>query len=310
MAAAVALAASSCGGDSGAAAPSLDGVYRASVSAKDLVAIDAPGESAANWGAWTLVLNRGRFALTQESDQVCAWAYGALTLGKGNLMDWRVIDASTVPAGAASTHPGDRYRFGWTRYRDLLTLSPPQRGTAGYFAAKPWRRIAQTPTATASDVSTRCPPPAGALEQTGAEHARPARDATLHFTGDLTRTGPTTWEGNATEPKLGRGHLTIEGNVSFSRAATRTRLTFAARFSAGELHGCAITTILRRPHARYLWTGDGQITATSPALRAYLGLEVSTGGVTMTDGITRMRGGLQSIGLEYGTSTATPGQLC
>ena len=292
IAVSVALLAAGCGGGG---PPTLDGVYRASVSARDLVAIDAPGESAANWGAWTLVLNRGRFALTQESDQVCAWIYGALTLGKGNSMDWTVIDAGAAPAGAASTHPGDRYRFAWTRYRDVLTLSAPRRGTAGYFGAKPWRRVAR------SDASTRCPPPAGALVPTGAERVRPASGTALRITGDLTRTMPTRWEGPVSEPKLGRGRLTIDGTVRFAPTATRSRLTFAARFGAGELRGCAITTVLPRPRGRYLWTGGGQVTATSPALRAYRGLAVDTGGVTTADDLTHMRGGLEP---------AAPEQLC
>ena len=140
-------------------------------------------------GAWTLVLDRGRFAITQDGgDQGCAWAYGALGLGERNVMSWTVIDAGAVPAAVASNQPGDRYRFGWSRYRDVLTLSEARGGAAGYFAAKPWRRIAQTPTA--SGLSARCPPPAGALQPTGAEHATPSRDAAIHFTGDLVRTTP------------------------------------------------------------------------------------------------------------------------
>lgn len=305
VAAAVALVASGCGGGS-EGPPILDGVYRATVGAKDLGAIDAPGESAANRGTWTLVLNRGRFAVIQESDEACAWAYGALALVRGNRMSWRVIDAGAVPAGAASNHPGDDYRFSWSRYRDVLTLSAPARGTAGYFAAKPWHRIARTPVAK----STRCPPPAGALEPTGAEHAGPSPDATIHFTGDLARTGPTTWEGGGTSTTLGRGRLTIEGSVGFSPGETRNRLTFTAHFSEGELRGCAITTVIRRPHAHYLWAGDGQITAASPALREYLGLAVSLVGTTRVNDVNHMHGGFASLRPGPGTPAQAPGDLC
>ena len=306
-AAATALVAIGCG-QRADQPPSLDGVYRATISAKDLAAIDAPDQTAPNWGTWTLVLDQGRFALTQDGDHECNWAYGALALGKGNLMDWTVIDAGALPAAAASSQPGDRYRLSWTRFRDVLTLSAANSGTVGYFAAKPWRRIAQTPTA--SELSSRCPPPAGALEPTGAEHASPSRDAALDFGGDLVRTGRTTWTGNGSAKQLGRGRLTIEGKVVFSPSETRNRLTFTARFSTGELRGCAINTMLRRPHGRYLWGGLGQITGTSQALHAYLGLEVDIRGITRTDALTHMHGGLASIRPELRPSTVAPGDLC
>jgi hypothetical protein len=308
LAAAIALAAIGCGQRSGEA-PTLDGVYRATISAEDLAAIDAPDETTPNRGTWTLVLDRGRFAITQDGgDQGCAWAYGALGIGERNLMSWTVIDAGAVPAAVASNQPGDRYRFGWSRYRDVLTLSAARGGAGGYFAAKPWRRIAQTPTA--SGLSTRCPPPVGALQPTGAEHAEPSSDAAIDLTGDVVRTTPTTWKGDGMDEALGRGHLTLDGDVSFSSDQSRRRLTFAARFSGGELRGCAINTITRRPHARYLWDGQGQITATSPALHAYLGLPVSIGGITMTDAVSRMHGTLRSAAPQQRTSAAAPGDLC
>lgn len=307
IATAIALVAIGCGQRSGQP-PTLDGVYRATITAKDLAAIDAPNEIAPNWGTWTLVLNQGRFALTQDSDPGCAWSYGALELGKRNLMNWTIIDAGAVPAAAASNQRGDHYQFRWTRYRDLLTLAPVRRGSAGYLAPRPWRRIARTPTA--KQLSTHCPPPASALEPTGAEHATPSRDAAIHFAADLVKTTPTTWKGSGTETELGQGHLTIEGKVSFSRDPTRRRLTFAAHFPKGELHGCVITTILLRPHAHYLWNGDGQITSTSPPLHAALGLQVDLHGTTMTNALTHMHAVLSARPQQQHTSTAAPGDLC
>ena len=280
LAAAIALVVVGCGERPGEP-PSLDGVYRATIGAEDLAAINAPEERAPGGGTWTLVLDRGRFAITQDAgDQGCAWAYGALGLGGRNVMRWTVIDAGAVPAGVNTNQPGDRYRFGWSRYRDVLTLSTARGGVGGYFAAKPWRRIARTPAA--SGLSTRCPPPAVALKPTGAEHATPSPDAVIHLTADLVRTTATTWRAAGATTALGPGRLRLDGDVSFSSEQTRRRLTFAARFAGGELRGCAINTITRRPHARYLWQGNGQITATSPALHAYLGLPVSIGGITMT----------------------------
>jgi hypothetical protein len=308
VAAALAVVAVGCGGSSGDT-PTLDGVYRATISAEDLAGVDAPDEATPTRGTWTLVLDRGRFAITQDGgSQGCAWAYGALGLGRRNVMGWRVIDAGAVPAAVASNQPGDVYRFSWRRYRDVLTLSAAGGGAPGYFVARPWRRVAQTPTA--SGLSTRCRPPAGALQPTGAEHARPSPDAAIHFTGDLIRTTPRTWEGSGSAKPLGRGHLRIDGDITFSRDQTRQRVTFAARFSRGELRGCAINTITRRPHARYLWDGQGQITATSRALHAYLGLPVSIAGVTTIDAASHMHGGLTPLLTEPPTSSAAPGDLC
>ena len=307
IAAAIAVVVIGCGQRSDQPA-TLNGVYRASISAKDLAAIDAPNEIVRTWGAWTLVLNGGRFALTQDGDQGCAWFYGALGLGDHNLMNWTIIDSGAVPAAAASPQRGDHYRFRWTRYRDLFTLTAVRPGSAGYFAARPWRRIARTPTTAA--LSTHCPPPPGALEPTGAEHAKPSRDAAIHFAADLVRTRPSTWEGSGKDDELGRGHLTIEGKVSFSRGPTRRRLTFVARFSKGQLRGCVITTILRRPHARYLWDGDGQITGASAALHAALGLQVGLHGTTVADALTHMHGVVSAGSPRRHTFTAAPGDRC
>jgi hypothetical protein len=307
VAAALSLFALGCGGAPDKPAQ-LDGVYRATTSAAELGRIDAAGESAQNWGSWTLVLDRGRFAFTRENDQACTWAYGALGRGKSNLMEWTVIDGGGSP-GAAASQPRDGYRLRWSRYRDVLTLRPANGGSAGYFAAKPWRRIAETPTP--KPLSKRCPPPPGALEPTGAERATPAPDATIVFSGDLVRAGPTTWVGTVSSKQLGPGRLAIEGQVVLSPPRPRARLTFAARFSKGELRGCAINAILRRPHARYLWEGDGgQITGTSPALRKYLGLPGGIHGFTMIDRLNHMHGGFGSFPAGGRGVRSAPGDLC
>jgi hypothetical protein len=306
-AAVVSLFAVGCGGAANEPAQ-FDGVYRATTSAAELGRIDAAGESAQNWGTWTLVLDRGRFAFTRENDQTCTWAYGALGRRKNNVMDWTVIDGGGSP-GAAASQPRDSYRFRWSRYRDVLTLSPAKGGSAGYFAGKPWRRIAETPTP--KPLSKRCAPPPGALEPTGAEHATPAPGATLGFSGDLVRAGPTTWVGRVRSKQLGPGRLAIEGTVVFSSPRPRTRLTFSARFSKGELRGCTINAILRRPHARYLWEGEGgQITGTSPELRKYLGLPGGIYGVTMLGRLDHMHGGFGSLPTAARGPGAAPGDIC
>jgi hypothetical protein len=307
---ALSLLAVGCG-DAPDGAPRLDGIYRLTTSADELARIDAPGENAENWGTWTLVLNRGRFAFTREGAQACTWAYGALGLEKNNVMDWTVIDGGGARPAATANQPNDRYRFRWSRYRDVLTLRGLQGRSGGYFAAKPWRRVAATPSA--QDLSRRCPPPAGALEPTGAERraGSPASDATLALAGDLVNTRPTTWVGDVASEQLGRGRLAIDGDVDFSRSAPRTRLTFTARVSAGELRGCSVVVFLRRPHGRYLWeSSGGQITGTSPELRRYLGLPVGVRGVTTTAHPDRVSSRVASVPPAQREGGAASRDLC
>ena len=310
-AATLSLLAVGCG-DAPSGAARLDGIYRLTTSADELARIDAPGEDAENWGTWTLVLDRGRFAFTREGAQACTWAYGALGLEKGNVMDWTVIDGGGARPAATANQPHDSYRFRWSRYRDVLTLSALQGRSSGYFAAKPWRRVAATPSA--QELSRRCPPPAGALEPTGAERAcritvtgqgaravgRPRQDA-----------GPATWVGRVASKQLGPGRLAIDGDVELSRSAPRTRLTFTARFSEGELRGCAILAVLRRPHGRYLWqSSGGQITGTSPGLREYLGLPVGIRGVTTAAHLDRVSAHVESVPAAQREAGAPSRDLC
>lgn len=289
----------------------LDGVYRLSTTSNELARIDAPGESVQNWGDWTLVLTRDRFAITQQNPRACTWSYGALRRDAHNGMSWTVIDGGAVPTRADSDQPGDAYTFRWSSYRDVLTLHTINSGAGRYYTVKPWRRIGGA--ASAKALSARCPPPAEALQPTGAEHAVPGIGVALDFRANLTRTGPRTWEGNGTAAGLGRGHLTIRGPVALIPAQTRNRLTFTARFRAGELRGCAIETFSRRPNGRYLWGSDtgAQVTAATSSLRDYIGLAVHVDGLTRTSALTHTYIHLlPARDAERRRSPAAAGDLC
>jgi hypothetical protein len=276
----------------------VDGVYRVTTDEKELAAVNAPGESPGNWGEWTLVLDRGRFAFVRENDRACTWAYGVDRV-EGDAMDWTVADGGGLAPGNARNEPGDRYRFKWSRYRDVLSLRPVEGARAGYFALKPWRRIAETPSG--KNLGRRCPPPAAALVPTGAEDVNRRTGVELDVGGNLTKTGATTWTGNVISKQLGRGRLTVDGPVVFRSPRTRSRLTFEAHFAKGDLRGCGIVDNYRRPHGRYVWDGPGQITRTSPALRKYLGLEMRFGGILKTNDLNRVHGGFGTVG---------PGGVC
>jgi hypothetical protein len=285
------LLAAGCGGDAephartGAPA-GLDGVYRTTTAAADL---SPAADSTDTWGRWTLALAGRRFALTRANELGCGWAYGGLSV-KGARMVLSVVDAGGS-AGTATASPADIYVFRWSRYRDILKLVPIAGGTGRELAAKPWRQAAHA--GSRARLSGRCSPPAAALRPTGVEDVRPT-GATVGFGGDFVRTGPDTWRARGTSRELGPGRMTIEGRISFADFS-RSRVTFTVRVAAGVLRGCAITTILRRPHRRYVWDGRSQITATSPRLRQYLALAGGIGGVTMTYARNRMHGGFGSF---------------
>jgi hypothetical protein len=277
------LAVVGCGSEPMASAThGVDGVYRMTVSASDLVSIGAPGESA---GRWTLILSRRRFAITQERETSCTWAYGGLAR-HGQRLDLRVIDAGGASADARA-NPGDDYGARWSLYRDVLTLSALRDTASGPLALKPWRRAAVAPTV--ASLSRRCRPPQPALTPTGVENVA-ATGATMNFIGDFARTGPTTWAGTGRSKALGPGRMTMQGDVVFRNHA-RSRVSFTMRFASGSMRGCAINEIFRRPHRRFVWDGPGQITATSPRLRRYLALTGRIGGVTMTYARDRAHGG-------------------
>jgi hypothetical protein len=264
-----------------------DGVYRMATS----------GE------VWELAMSGRRFALTRTDRRDCTWAYGGLT-AHGDHVELRVVDAAG-PAADAVAEPTDVLRMRWSRYRDVMELHPLSAGTAAILAAAPWRRVASDGR---DSFDRRCHPPAAALTPTGVENLRPT-GATLSFSGDFVRTGPTRWEGRGTAKDLGRGRMTIDGRVVLGQL-TRSRVTFTLRVADGTLHGCSITTILRRPHRRYVWDGPGQITATSPRLHQYLALSGGIGGVTYAYARDRMHGGFGSYPGPHVRRRSRPDVVC
>ena len=142
----------------------LDGVYQFTDTAAQLAAASGPADDGVvpeNYGAWTLVLDRGRFAFTQEDRPACTWGYGTFTV-RGNKMEWLVTNGGGIAPDNALNRPGESYLFGWSLYRGVLTLSPVKDAISpGNFRVKPWARVSSTPSARV--LSKRCPPPAGAL---------------------------------------------------------------------------------------------------------------------------------------------------
>jgi hypothetical protein len=140
----------------------LDGVWQFTSTPADLRAAGAgQGEVVpVNYGTYTFVLDRGRFAFTQEETPVCIWGYGTFTV-TGDRFEMLFTDGGGASYGGANK-PGEFFTFRWSLYRGVMTLYPVKDAASPLpFLAKPWNRIGATPSR--RFLSRRCPPPAGAL---------------------------------------------------------------------------------------------------------------------------------------------------
>lgn len=140
-----------------AAATKIDGVWRMDTDES----ASRPEFFPENWGHWIFVLDRGRFAFTQENKPSCTWGYGNFAV-HGNRMSWTFADGGGIAPSGAENKPGEFFVYDFSLYRDTLTVTPVRgRISPLNFRAKPWRRLSETPTR--RYFSKRCPPPAPAL---------------------------------------------------------------------------------------------------------------------------------------------------
>lgn len=141
----------------------LDGVWQFTDTPASLRAAGTPqGDiNPENYGTYTIVIDRGRFAFTQQDLRACTWGYGTFTV-KGNQFEQLFTDGGGLAPDGAANKPGELFTFRWSLYRGVLTLYPVNGAVSPpNFLAKPWLRISATPSPRL--LSTRCPPPAGAL---------------------------------------------------------------------------------------------------------------------------------------------------
>ena len=142
----------------------VDGLYHMTNTHDDVAKVAPADAVPENWGAWTLVLDHGLLAWTQENAQACTWAYGTFVV-KGDVVEFRFQDGGGIAPNHAANKPGERLAFRWQRYRDRLTLhggahdgdadSPSVANGAVWIRAGDYSGNADFP--------RRCPMPAGAL---------------------------------------------------------------------------------------------------------------------------------------------------
>jgi hypothetical protein len=120
--------------------------------------------------------------------------------------------------------------------------------------------------------------------------AAPPGDVTvspeLRISGDLSQVDATTWRGRASGPG-GAGTLTlteapqIPADPGENPPNVSRKLRFRWDVPTGMLAGCVDATIIRRPHARWVWDGAGKVTTASGILEKYRGGQAGFGGRTM-----------------------------
>jgi TRAP-type C4-dicarboxylate transport system substrate-binding protein len=136
----------------------LDGVYTVSTKFGDYA---DPNPVPENYGDVVYVLDRGRFASTQQYQNACTWAYGTYAI-KGDQMELTFTDGGGIAPTNAQSKPGESFVWKWSMYRDTLTLTPGEGNPfPPDFRPKPWQRISTKPSA--SYLNQKCPPPSNAL---------------------------------------------------------------------------------------------------------------------------------------------------
>jgi TRAP-type C4-dicarboxylate transport system substrate-binding protein len=138
----------------------LDGTWRMDTGRS----ASAPDYFDENWGRWIFVFDRGHFAITQENQLSCTWAYGTYTVDR-DVTTWRFTDGGGQQPNQASNKPGEQFSYRLSLYRDTATLGPVKGAISAFnFKVKPWRRLGPP---TTTRFSRRCPPPAEALAPLG-----------------------------------------------------------------------------------------------------------------------------------------------
>jgi TRAP-type C4-dicarboxylate transport system substrate-binding protein len=139
----------------------IDGVYQVTTTADQGRAAGDLDPVPENYGAWTYVFDRGRFAFTQDNRPACTWGYGTYEV-TGDRVEWSFLDGGGISPNNAENKPGEFFVFGWSVFRDVLTLTAvPGKISPSNFLLRPWHLTGTKPSRGA--LSARCPPPAGAL---------------------------------------------------------------------------------------------------------------------------------------------------
>jgi hypothetical protein len=137
----------------------LDGTYTSDTTADDLRAQGIPEQDLVpeNWGHWTLVVKGGRFAVTQEDESACTWAYGVWRMND-DLVRTTLEGGGGIAPYAAVSQPGEDFVYHWTDFGGTLKLTLAMHDGPYNMA---YTRVSDVPKVTA--FPARCTPPPAAF---------------------------------------------------------------------------------------------------------------------------------------------------
>ena len=140
----------------------LDGVWQFSTTIAQLktVSTDPTEWIPENVGNTTVVVDRGRFVITQVDPQACTWQYGKIAV-HGDVFTLTFINGGGISPNGAYNRPGEYFEYRWSLYNGRLTTGSYHNVSPSPLRVVPWNRVSTTPTR--RYFPTRCPPPAAAL---------------------------------------------------------------------------------------------------------------------------------------------------
>ena len=126
----------------------IDGVYLLTTTREESAkaAGESPQEAVSeNYGRWRFVLNRGLLRYTQASEGASRWTTATYRVD-GDTLTIKVTDYGGEAPNDSAEKTGEVYTFGWSLYRDRLTLEPVKgKISPANFRVKPWRRVGDAP---------------------------------------------------------------------------------------------------------------------------------------------------------------------
>lgn len=140
----------------------LDGVWQFSTTIAQLktVSTDPTEWIPENVGKTTVVVDRGRFVITQVDPEACTWEYGTIAVD-GSVLTMTFINGGGIAPDGAYNRPGEYFKYRWSLYNGKLTVGNYHNMSPSPLRVVPWNRVSTVPTR--SYFPTRCPPPAAAL---------------------------------------------------------------------------------------------------------------------------------------------------
>jgi TRAP-type C4-dicarboxylate transport system substrate-binding protein len=126
----------------------IDGVYVLETTREESAkaASESPQETfSENYGRWRFVFSRGLLRYTQASEGARRWTTATYDVD-GHTLALKITDYGGEAPNGAAEKPGEVFTYGWSLYRDRLTLEPVKGkiSPAGWLV-KPLRRVADAP---------------------------------------------------------------------------------------------------------------------------------------------------------------------